>query len=111
MTNVFVISARGHVTGLLRYVLPLPEPSECPFTPSKLFLCAGLDYGGKSTCDGDSGGPLVVPRSLYSDNTAILIGVLSFGSSNSPNGDCDGLSVFAPVIPELKWIKDNMGKP
>ena len=96
----------------LRYVfLPLSKPSECPFKPSKLFLCAGSDYGGKSTCDGDSGGPLVVPRSLYSDNTAILIGVLSFGSSNSPNGDCDGLSVFAPVIPELKWIKDNMGKP
>ena len=96
----------------LRHVLlPLLAPSQCPFTPSKLFLCAGSDYGGKGVCDGDSGGPLVVPRSIHSDETAILIGVASFVSSNSPNGDCDGLSVFAPVIPELNWIKDNMGKP
>ena len=96
----------------LRYVfLPLTKPSECPFTPSKLFLCTGSTLGGKAICGGDSGGPLVVPRKIFSDETAILIGVASFGTSNPLNEDCDGRSVFAPVIPELKWIKANMGKP
>ena len=86
--------------------MPLPKPSECPFTPSKLFLCVGSDYGGKGVCDGDSGGPLVVPRSMSSDDTAILIGVATLSKSG-----CDGLSIFSPVIPELNWIKANMGKP
>ena len=85
-------------------------PSEC-YSQPKLFLCAGSWNDGRGTCDGDSGGPLVVPRSIFSDHTAILIGVTSFAHHLTENGDCDGLSVFAPVIPELKWIKANMGKP
>lgn len=99
----------------LRFVgLPLQAPSDC-FFPTKLFLCAGsggvsgVEWSGKGTCSGDSGGPLVVPRS-DSDDTAIVIGVSSFVFRDSPNGDCRQ-SVFAPVIPQLKWIKDNMGKP
>ena len=87
----------------LRFVgLPILPPSEC----LKLYLCAGSWNDGRGICDGDSGGPLVVPKSIFSDHTAILIGVTSSGAV-----DCDGLSVFAPVIPELKWIKANMGKP
>ena len=94
----------------LRFVeLPLLPPSKC-FTPSKLYLCAaGLTLGEKGTCHGDSGGPLVVPRSIFSDYTAIVIGVASFVTKSAPDGDCDRLSVFNPVIPQLKWIKSNMG--
>ena len=42
-------------------------------------LCAGyLDGTIKDSCKGDSGGPLVLPLSA-SDDSAIVIGVVSFG--------------------------------
>ena len=108
--TVYIIVGNGPYPDKLRYVgLPIlpPGSAEC-FKNTKLYLCAGSRLDGKGICDGDSGGPLVVPRSK-SDNTAVVIGVSSFGTSDS-NGNCR-LSVFAPVTSVLKWIKPKMGKP
>ena len=47
----------------------------------KSMLCAGYSDGtNKDSCRGDSGGPLVVPAST-TDDTAVIVGVVSFGPS------------------------------
>ena len=85
--------------------MPLLAPDECITGEPDIWLCAGSKNGGKGTCNGDSGGPLVVPSS-NSDDTAVVIGISSFGTHDE-NGDCD-LSIFSKVTAELKWIKDHM---
>ena len=106
--TVHIILVPGPYPDKLRFVgLPIIPPSEC-IKPSKLYLCAGSELEGKGICRGDSGGPLVVPRSNF-DDTAIVIGVSSIATADSQN--ICRKSVFAPVIPQLKWIKVHMGKP
>ena len=87
----------------MRYVA-LPLHSQC--TSSSNMLCAGYFEGGKGVCTGDSGGPLVVPRS-QSDDTAVVIGISSWVTTDEVTGDCK-MSVFAKVSAELDWIKTKM---
>ena len=89
----------------MRYVA-LPLHSQC-ITSSSNHLCAGYLEGGKGVCSGDSGGPLVVPRS-QSDDTAVVIGISSFVTTDEDTGDCK-MSVFAKVSAQLDWIKTTSG--
>ena len=67
-------------------------------------VCAGYPKGAKDSCQGDSGGPLVVPKSA-TDDTAIIFGVVSFGSGCAkPNFP----GVYARVGKFLDWIKKGM---
>ena len=66
-------------------------------------ICAGFDEGGKDSCQNDSGGPLSIKTE---DNTARLIGVVSFG-----NGCAQPKSpgVYARVSSIRSWIKNETG--
>ena len=55
---------------------------------------------------GDSGGPLVVPKSSR-DNSAIVIGLTSFGYKKGCGYERMP-DVFTKVIKYLDWIKDRM---
>ena len=93
----------GALSNNLRYVA-LPLLSQC--TSISNHLCAGYLEGGKGVCSGDSGGPLVVPRS-QSDDTAVVIGISSWVTTDEVTGDCK-MSVFAKVSAELDWIKTKL---
>ena len=68
-------------------------------------ICAGDTDGGEATCRGDSGGPLVIPKSS-ADDTAVVIGVTSFGANNC---GAKGLpAVYAYVTKYINWIKPKM---
>jgi len=70
-------------------------------------ICAGDADGGESTCKGDSGGPLVVAKSA-TDDTAVVIGATSFGSTTG----CGAVglpAVYADTVTNLAWIKARMG--
>ena len=71
-------------------------------------ICAGDADGGESTCSGDSGGPLIVSKSS-TDDTAVVIGVTSFGPSDGC-GTKDLPSVYAYVTNYLDWIQPEMEK-
>ena len=55
---------------------------------------------------GDSGGPLVVPKSSR-DNSAIVIGLTSFGYKKGCGYERMP-DVFTNVIKYVDWIKDRM---
>ena len=70
-------------------------------------LCAGyLDGTIKDSCKGDSGGPLVLPLST-TDDTAVVVGVVSFGPQGCALKAYPG--IYARVTKFLPWIKTNMG--
>jgi len=70
-------------------------------------FCAGyVDGTKKDSCQGDSGGPLVMPLS-ESDDSAVLVGVVSFGPSGCAVKGYPG--IYAKVTYFLPWIKSNMG--
>jgi len=70
-------------------------------------LCAGyIDDAGKDSCKGDSGGPLVLPLSS-TDDTAVVVGVVSFGPEGCALKGFPG--IYARVTKFLPWIKANMG--
>ena len=70
-------------------------------------LCAGyIDDAGKDSCKGDSGGPLVLPLSS-TDDTAVVVGVVSFGPEGCAVKGFPG--IYARVTKFLPWIKANMG--
>jgi len=105
------LKSDGKLPDILQYVnVPLMTNADCDKTgygtsrikPS--MVCAGYAKGGKDSCQGDSGGPLVVPKSS-SDDTAIIYGVVSWGSG------CAGPNmpgVYARVTKFVDWIKKNM---
>ena len=63
-------------------------------------ICAGLDEGGRDTCDGDSGGPLVI---YDEDKNHVLVGVASWGDDIC--GAAHSPGVYAKVSSVLDWIK------
>ena len=67
-------------------------------------VCAGFTEGGKDSCQGDSGGPLVVPRN-FSDDSAIIYGVVSFGYGCA---QADAPGVYSRVANYVGWIQSNM---
>ena len=102
----------GNLPDILQYVkVPLMSNADCKktgFGYGKYLLdsmvCAGYPKGAKDSCQGDSGGPLVVPKSA-TDDTAIIFGVVSFGSGCAkPNFP----GVYARVGKFLDWIKKGM---
>jgi len=105
------LKSGGNPPDILQYVnVPLMTNDDCKKTgygtsnilPS--MVCAGYAKGGKDSCQGDSGGPLVVPKGS-SDDTAIIYGVVSWGSG------CAGPNmpgVYARVTKFVDWIKKNM---
>lgn len=68
-------------------------------------ICAGDADGGEDSCGGDSGGPLVVQKSS-SDDTAVVIGITSFGKGC---GQAGFPGVYAYVPRFLQWIQARMG--
>merc|ERR1712086_312402 len=105
------LKAGGSLPDILQYVnVPLMTSADCKKTgygsaailPS--MVCAGYAAGGKDSCQGDSGGPLVVPKSS-SDDTAIIYGVVSWGSGCA---DPNMPGVYARVTKFIDWIKKNM---
>ena len=68
-------------------------------------ICAGDADGGEAACSGDSGGPLVIPKSS-TDDTAVVIGVSSFGPKICGS---KGLpSIYTYVTKYIDWIKPKM---
>merc|ERR1711892_752457 len=105
------LKSGGNLPDILQYVnVPLMTNDDCKKTgygtsnilPS--MVCAGYAKGGKDSCQGDSGGPLVVPKSS-SDDTAIIYGVVSWGSGCA---DPNMPGVYARVTKFVDWIKKNM---
>ncbi|GLV38333.1 uncharacterized protein CBL_13115 [Carabus blaptoides fortunei] len=94
------------ITGQLRCVsVPVIDNSICtnsyPYRISNTTICtSGED--GKSPCAGDSGGPLVIPQK---NNTAIIIGIVSFGAKLCESGHP---SVFTRVSKFVPWIQEKM---
>ena len=81
-----------------------PHTSYASSVITSNMVCAGFTEGGKDSCQGDSGGPLVVPRSS-SDATAIIYGIVSFGTGCAkPNYP----GVYARVAKYLDWIQSYM---
>lgn len=84
------LSGVGNVTParLQQAVLPLVTVSQCQqYWGSRItnsMICAGAS--GASSCQGDSGGPLVCQKG----NTWVLIGIVSWGTSNC--------NVYAPAV-------------
>ena len=68
-------------------------------------ICAGDADGGEDTCKGDSGGPLVIPKSS-TDDTAVVIGITSFGDLLCGKQGFSG--VYTYVTRYLNWIKPKM---
>ena len=66
----------------------------------KMF-CAGFIKGGKDSCQGDSGGPAV---KIENNNTATLMGVVSFGAGCA---DPHALGAYTEVTKYLEWIWEN----
>ncbi|RWS01252.1 hypothetical protein B4U79_07878, partial [Dinothrombium tinctorium] len=64
-------------------------------------ICAGWEEGGMDACLGDSGGPLF----YWKDNTAYLVGIVSFGI------DCGqaGLpGIYTRISTFINWIEENI---
>ena len=81
-----------------------PHTSYASSVITSNMVCAGFSEGGKDSCQGDSGGPLVVPRNS-SDDSAIIYGVVSFGTGCAkPNYP----GVYARVAKYLDWIQSYM---
>ncbi|KAK8761462.1 hypothetical protein V5799_027269 [Amblyomma americanum] len=62
-------------------------------------FCAGAPMGGKDSCQGDSGGPAI----QYSNGTAVLVGIVSFGQG------CARLThagVYTRVSNYIDWIEE-----
>jgi len=72
-------------------------------------ICAGDADGGESTCSGDSGGPLIVPKNS-TDDTAVVIGVTSFGLIDGCGSNPGFPAVYAYVTNYLDWILPKMEK-
>ena len=71
---------------------------------AKICLNRPLDFIALNS--GDSGGPLVVPKSSR-DNSAIVIGLTSFGYKKGCGYERMP-DVFTNVIKYVDWIKDRM---
>lgn len=41
-----------------------------------MFICAGINKGGRDSCEGDSGGPLTM---VDHDGRSYLVGIISWG--------------------------------
>ncbi|XP_013794361.1 proclotting enzyme-like [Limulus polyphemus] len=69
---------------------------------TKVYMCAGYDFGGIDACLGDSGGPLMLPAGK--DSLFYLVGIVSFGKNcASPNY----LGVYTRITEFLDWIRIN----
>ena len=67
---------------------------------SDSFLCAGLERGGRDSCEGDSGGPLQVQRA--SDQRWVLAGTVSHGiKCAEPNLP----GIYIRTAAYLPWIR------
>ena len=93
--------------------MPVVTNDKCDQAPFKWdagritanMICAGDADGGEDTCKGDSGGPLVIPKSS-TDDTAVVIGITSFGPGVCGKEGFPG--VFTHVTRYINWIKPKM---
>jgi trypsin len=66
--------------------------------PGDIWLCAGIDAGGKDACIGDSGGPLV-------DSKNLLVGISSWGVGCARR---EYPGVYTRVSAYKVWLKQNI---
>ena len=94
--------------------MPVVTNDKCDQAPFKWdagritanMICAGDADGGEDACFGDSGGPLVIPKSS-TDDTAVVIGISSFGPSLAC-GKQGFPGVYTYVTRYINWIKPKM---
>ncbi len=67
-------------------------------------ICAGLEQGGRDSCQADSGGPLVATRS---DGCPYQIGVVSWGSGCAAE---KSYGVYTRVSQHAAWIQKHAGE-
>ncbi|MFT7575849.1 MAG: secreted trypsin-like serine protease [Alphaproteobacteria bacterium] len=67
-------------------------------------ICAGLELGGKDSCNGDSGGPLTM---LGSDGKPYQIGVVSWGKLACASQKSYG--IYTRVSSHADWIQKHTG--
>ena len=79
------------------------SPSSLPIHKAKWVQQNGkiLQVLKNSLCSGDSGGPLIIPKS-DTDDTAVLIGIVSFGYRC---GLSDAPGVYTRVTEYISWIQ------
>ncbi|KAM5248709.1 LOW QUALITY PROTEIN: mannan-binding lectin serine protease 2 [Ctenodactylus gundi] len=107
------LTQRGFLARNLMFVdLPIVDHQKCTAAYEKQLypggrvtgnmLCAGLEAGGKDSCQGDSGGALV-----FLDNETqrwFVGGIVSWGSINC--GAPDQYGVYTKIINYIPWIKN-----
>ncbi|XP_054721077.1 clotting factor G beta subunit-like [Uloborus diversus] len=68
---------------------------------TNLFICAGLQEGGKDACQGDSGGPMTTK---LIDESYVQLGVVSFGHGCAQAGFP---GVYTRLSEYTKWLYEN----
>mmetsp|Transcript_22540 Transcript_22540/g.47161 ORF Transcript_22540/g.47161 Transcript_22540/m.47161 type:complete len:353 (-) Transcript_22540:120-1178(-) len=72
---------------------------------SSQYLCGNASNGISRTCGGDSGGPFIVPGTTYGGKDDLILGLVSWGVRNCPQGRP---TVYTDVAFLFEWIEDNV---
>lgn len=102
------IASNEHLRGV---EIPIVNQNKCIDTYKERrnvtprMLCAGVEQGGKDSCQNDSGGPLVTHNGAQSKD-AILVGVVSWGFEC---GRPKMPGVYSRVSEAREWIFESTG--